>query len=444
MLNSKTKEANMAKRHLMIPGDWESIFGRLQELVLANSGEDDFEEIFKLIVAKLFSEIFNRNDLLFQKKDNPDETLAAINQILIAANDVWKGIIKGQVRSRLTPEHLDVCVEALENHSLLETNLEVLDGAFEYLVTKASKGSKGQYFTPRHVVECCIRILNPGTNEIVVDPACGSGGFLVHVFNHVNNKKVDIKEYCQGNIWGFDFDSRAIQVAKALMLIAGGGNTNLFQLNSLLLQDLNHKLFQEFDDNGIPRMTIEDVMRSRFSKFKGFDIVVTNPPFAGEIREKHLIESYEVCQNNRKIERDVLFLERCISLLKPGGRIAIVLPTNKFGSPSWQYLREWLFRKLRIVAVLGLPRNTFLPHTHQKAGILFGIKRNSIPKGLIREDILFIVSEHAGKNLKGQIISKKNSDLSQPMWVRAKHDMDEAVDKFDEFIRKQNIIWGNE
>lgn len=434
----------MAKRHTMRPGDWESIFGRLQELVLANSGEDDFEEIFKLVVGKLFSEIFAGNVSEFRLYSSTQETARVINNLIARASETWKGVFQGSPHSKLTPEHLEICVEPMQNYSFLETNFEVLDGAFEYLVNKMAKGSKGQYFTPRHVIECCVRIINPSQFDVVVDPACGSGGFLIHTLNHIRrySHNLLINDYCKNNLWGFDFDRRVIQVAKALMLIAGDGSGNLFQLNSLLVPEAYPSLFQVNGNNGIPRITIEDVVRTRLKKFKGFDVVITNPPFAGEIREHHLLDNYEVSRKGRRVERDVLFLERCIRLLKPGGRLAIVLPTNKLGSPAWTYLREWLIRRLRIVALIGLARNTFLPHTHQKAGILFGIKRQHVARKLPSEDILFLINEESGKDSKGQIISQPGTEPWDPIWDRAKHDLSALVDQFKIFIKDSKIVWG--
>ncbi len=147
----------------------------------------------------------------------------------------------------------------MQDYSFLETSFEVIDGAFEYLVNKMAKGSKGQYFTPRHVIECCVRIINPSPSEVVVDPACGSGGFLIHTLNHIRRyyQNTSISDYCRNNLWGFDFDRRVIQVAKALMLIAGDGSVNLFQLNSLLVPEAYPTLFQDNGKNGIPRITIE-------------------------------------------------------------------------------------------------------------------------------------------------------------------------------------------
>jgi len=432
----------MAKRHGMRAGDWESVFGRLQELVMANSGEDPFEEIFKLLVAKLFAEVRAPESSPFTAAE-PPQTADAVNRLLALASQHWRGILDGPPRSGLAPEHLTVCVREIQHLSLVDTSLEVLDGAFEFLVSQVAKGSKGQYFTPRHVIDCCVKIVDPKPHETVLDPACGSGGFLIHTLNHVLNLNpmTQASTYCAERLWGCDFDRRAIQVAKAMMLIAGDGQSNLFRLNSLLTPEANTMLISEPMEEGVPRLTIEDVVRARSRSFKGFDVILTNPPFAGEIKETQILDHYDLARRSRRVERDVLFLERCVRLLRPGGRLGIVLPHNKLGSTSWEYARTWLLRHLRVVAVLGLGRNTFLPHTHQKTSVIFGVKRDRPIRSPEAEDILFLISERDGKDSRGQILSRPGVSAEDPAWLRADHDLGEISDRFHHFVRSTAVQW---
>ena len=432
----------MAKRHRMVTGDWESIVGRLQELVLANSGEDEFQEIFKILVAKLFSEKFPGRGPAFRIEATPVATTQNINHLLARATSRWPGIIDGNACSYLTSEHLTVCVNEIVHHSICDTSLEVLDGFFEFLVSRVSKGSKGQYFTPRQVIDCCVKIMNPLPTESVLDPACGSGGFLIHVLNHNGSRlRIPWKDYCERYLWGCDFDRRAIQIAKALMLVAGDCSTSLHQVNSLLIRN-SLDLFED-TQYGFPRLTVEDLVRSKARRFPGFDVVLTNPPFAGEIRESSLFESYQLARRNRRIERDVLFLERCVQLLRPGGRLGIVLPHNKLAGTGWSYLREWLVKNVRIVAVLGLDRNTFLPHTHQKTSVVFGIKRQKVRRAPEGEPILFMRSERSGKDSSGRLLERKGTRPQQTAWERADHDFESIVQVFGEFIEEHSIEWSS-
>ena len=198
------KITGMAKRHWNRKGDLESMFLRLEELVLANSGEDDFEEVFKLLVAKLWDERSGNEPRFFARKSEA-ETFETVRGLLRETENAWPGILNSDTQPRLRPEHLHVCVDALSQHSLTCKDFHVLDGFFEYLVSRGAKGSKGQYFTPRHVVEFCVQALRPTKDDIVCDPGCGSGGFLLHTLNFVQERErlssAELREYCKSNIW---------------------------------------------------------------------------------------------------------------------------------------------------------------------------------------------------------------------------------------------------
>ena len=427
----------MAKRHVNRIGDLESLFLRLEELVLANSGEDEFEEVFKLVIAKLWDER-GAGPPRFRAMGTETETKAAVAELLRSAAKAWPGVLE-TVEPALTPEHLSVCVEALAKHRIAGQALEVLDGFFEFLVAKGAKGNKGQYFTPRYVIELCVRLLRPRSSETVVDPACGSGGFLIHVLNYVRrNEGINdpelIGQYCRSSLFGFDLDDRAIRVARALMVIAGDGSANLMRLNSLLRPDMAG-LFATGEGSAL---TIEDVCRSRLRKHKGFDLVLTNPPFAGEVRERHILDGYDLSRGRDGVERDVIFLERCLQLLRPGGRMAIVLPHNKVAAHSLAYAREWLLGKARILGVIGLGRNTFLPHTHQKASVLL-LQRNVARRTDYK--VFFAISERDGKNAKGQPTLRDPS--AEHVWERIDHDFDEIVQGFAAFCDAESIALGD-
>jgi len=430
----------VAKRHSSVGGDLERVFLRLEELVLANSGEDEFEEVFKLLVAKLWDE--RSRQQRFGPQQDPEATSRSVSNLLREAERGWPGILGSPSDSCLTPEHLQVCVEALARHRLSDSSFEVMDAFFEFLTSQSAKGAKGQYFTPRHVIEMCVRMLRPAQHETVLDPACGSGGFLVHTLNFVRQHESmspdEIRRYCESRLWGFDIDARAVRVAKALMVLSGDGSANVMRLNSLVKPE-SGGLFALAGDGDAPLLTIEDVCRARLRKHRGFDVILTNPPFAGEVRERGLLESYAVSRGRDRIERDVLFIERCVDLLRPGGRMAIVLPHNKFAASPWMYVREWVIRSARVLGVIGLGRNTFLPHTHQKASVLLLRRREQGERPASNERIFFGISEREGKNSKGQLLLRNGVPATEPAWRRVDHDLDELVSAFDKFQESENF-----
>lgn len=434
---------DMPKRHANHIGSLASLFIRLEELVLANSGEDEFEEVFKLLVAKLWDEHAHAGER-FRVYETEATTFHAISTLLREAEKAWSGILEPLSAPALTPAHLQVCVETIAKHKILDEGLEVMDNFFEFMVSKGAKGSKGQYFTPRHVIEFCVRMLKPTKGEKILDLACGSGGFLFHALDYVRRNESlspgDVQKYCQTNLWGFDMDARAVHIAKALMVLSGDGKANIMRVNSLLTPLINQS-FSPIAENEPSVLTIEDVCRTRFRKHKGFDVIMTNPPFAGEVREKHILENYAVTQGKLRVERDVLFLERCVNLLRPGGRMAIILPHNKFAAESYSPMREWLMQKTRVLGVVGLGRNTFLPHTHQKTSILFAQKREKSTE-LLAEKIFFAISEQDGKNSKGQFVFKPSSSASARLWDKVEHDFADVEINFSRFCRSEKIAVG--
>ncbi len=428
----------MAKRHVHRSGDPASLFGRLEELVLANSVADEFEEVFKLIVAKLRDE---RSDSpgRFRAREEPDQTHAQIAGLLREADRAWPGLLD-DVETALAPSQLQVCVEALADHAISETSLEVMDGLFEHLVARNAKGAKGQFFTPRHVVELCVQMLDPKAGESVLDPACGSGGFLLHATNHVRVRgaaqAADVLHNDESaKLWGFDLHARAAGVAKARSCWAGGRMANIPRLDSLTRPDQGEPVEAP---PATDARTIESASDSEIGRRGGFDIILTNPPFAGDVRSRAVLDRYDLSRGRDRIERDVLFLERCIDLLRPGGRMAIVLPHNKLATKVWAFARRWLLERARVVAVVGLGRNTFLPHTHQKASVLF-VRKNAGPRvAAADEPIFFAISEKDGKDSKGRPVLRTGSDAAAPAWQRLDHDLNDIAGAFDTFRQAQH------
>jgi type I restriction enzyme M protein len=385
--------------------NFKRIIQDLEELVLADSGKDEFNEIFKLIFAKIWDEkeaLENRKDkhVDFGKALDPDITYDRINALFKSACEEWPGIFKAGEDIELAKRHLQVCVGPIEGVRLMGSNLRIMDDAFEYLLPTEAKKKKGQFFTPRHVVEMCVRMLNPTRKEYVMDPSCGSGGFLLHAMDWcypaTDNEQRELRKhkYAGKYLWGIDFEQRAAKTSRALMLIAGDGHTNIFGPDVSSLdpktwyetasgQALMYGLRQaKLTATPIPEnetLKDDDKAWEYFDELK-FDVILANPPFAGEMKDRKMLVHYELAKpalkragddKQPKEERDVLFIERILKMLKPGGRAAIVLPQGKFNNSSLAFIREWILKKARLLAVVGLHPNTFKPHTGTKTSVLF-------------------------------------------------------------------------
>ncbi|MCB9746131.1 MAG: N-6 DNA methylase [Alphaproteobacteria bacterium] len=395
----------MSRRHGLKEGDWPSVVGRLEELVRAGSGADPFEAILRLVLARLADEraVAEGRAPRFTSAQAPAALQAQLDALLTEATQRWSLPPQGPIDLR--DEHLAVCVEAIEGLSLAAGEVEILDAVFEVLVSRAAKGAKGQFFTPRHVVEACVRLVDPKPGERVLDPSCGSGGFLLRAFAHQRAQSPATRG--QG-LWGVDLDARAVRVARCLLQVSGAAEAQVHRGDSL---------FRDPDQ------------LAQIAGLGAFDVVLTNPPFAGEVREPALLAGYALAQRRKRVERDLLFLERVVGLLRPGGRLAIVLPHDKLAAKRWGYAREWLLRHLRVVAVLGLARESFQPHTSQKTCVLLGVRRaRPLAAPPPDERIRFVVSERAGKDSRGEPILREGAPPEARAWERLDHDLGEAVE----------------
>lgn len=403
----------------------------MENLVLANAGVDAFEEVFKLIYAKLYDEAQaaqggrKKRYLQFRVGGaTTSEFKKKINELFDKAKDKWPGVFLDGERIDLTPEHLVTCGSYLENVKLFNSNLQVIDEAFEYLSVEVGKGKKGQYFTPRHVIDMAVKMLNIAIDEYLIDTAAGSCGFTVHSIFHVwgneftaNGPSKWQADYANSMVYAIDFDPRSIKIAKALNLIAGDGKTNVYRANTLDPRSWSDEIkvglrdrLQRFPDD--PQ---KDRWNREHYRYFDFDVLMTNPPFAGDIKDSRILQQYDLAKKangkwQNKVGRDVLFIQRNLEFLKPGGRMAIVLPQGRMNNVSDGYIREFIHQHARLLASVSLHINTFKPHTNTKTSILFVQKWNDDPNATPRlrcpkvgeYPVFFAVSQRSGKDKTGE------------------------------------------
>ena len=383
----------------------QSLILDMEDEVLANAGVDVFEEVFKLIFIKLYDEIQSSRDsarpLRFRNSNTPAQLSRSIHDLYDAARNAFPGVFEDD-RINLSPEHLQVCVGSMETWKLFNANLDVIDNAFEYLVGKSSKGEKGQFFTPRWVVDMCVKMLDPQEHETMIDTACGSSGFAIHTIFHVwrnimqslgrpesdvltaVNKPEQCERYVRDNVFGIDFDEKCVRVSRCLNLIAGDGQSNILHLNTLdWARWGEHTIQPEWTDIysvGWSRLRRVRNNPDEYDRFN-FDVLFTNPPFAGRVAQGDVLSRYHVASQangriRREMARDALFIERNIDFLRPGGRMAMVLPLGRFNNNTSKPLRDYIMESCRVLAVVSLDNNTFQPHTGTKTGVLFVQKWN--------------------------------------------------------------------
>ena len=461
-----------------------NLIKEMEDEVLASAGVDSFEEIFKLIFAKLYDELVCANDktayLQFRNSGDTDfELKEKIQGLFDDAKNKWEGVFPEESKILLSPSHLSVCVSTLQDIKLFNNNLDVVDDAFEYLMSKAQKGEKGQYFTPRYVIDMCVKMMNPTVNDKIIDTACGSSGFTVHSIFKVwkeirlskglepgedftaSERTTDERDFVRKNVFAIDFDEKTVRVARTLNLIAGDGQTNVLHLNTLDYSRWNEVTKQEdwndtYNEGFKKLKKLQPKGSNDFSKFS-FDLVMANPPFAGDIKEQTILSHYELAKNDKgkwqkKVGRDILFIERNLNFLKPGGRMAVVLPQGRFNNASDKYIRDFIAERCRILAVVGLHGNVFKPHTGTKTSVLFVQKWDDelCPK---KEDypIFFATMQKPSKDNSGDKIYVKDEHgeikLDSHSHFIVDHDLynhdnmtqDGIAEAFIEFAKKEGL-----
>ncbi|MGC9352577.1 MAG: type I restriction enzyme HsdR N-terminal domain-containing protein, partial [Mariniphaga sp.] len=351
----------------------------MEDEVLANAGVDVFEELFKLIFTKLYDEMESgRNKKRYLEfrnyGDTETELKEKIQRLFDEAKQKWEGVFSDDAKITLTTSHLSVCVSSLQDVKLFNSNLDVVDDAFEYLINKSSKGDKGQYFTPRYVIDMCVKMLNPQEHETMIDTAAGSCGFPVHTMFYVwknilkelglpeshlftlEQKPSRCTDYVNNKVFAIDFDEKSVRVARTLNLIAGDGQTNVLHLNTLDWERWDEKTNDEgwIDVYNEGWKKLRKLRKNRNSNHDfEFDILMANPPFAGDIKESRILAKYDLGKKpngkyQSKVGRDILFIERNLDFLKPGGRMAIVLPQGRFNNSSDKHIREFIAEHCRI------------------------------------------------------------------------------------------------
>jgi len=461
--------------------DMRALIERLEHDALANAGVNAFDELFKLFFAKLHDEFRPKrksNDVVEFRvpTSSPDVIYNRFSDLFQSAKKRphWEQIFDEGEVLKLKGDALKLCCAALEPYSLAHTDLDAVDAAFEYLINPEQKGQKGQYFTPRPVVKMSVKMLNPQDGEKMIDPACGSCGFLIHTIRHIQklyNWTTDrLYRYANENLYAVDFDDRLKKVAKTMMIIAGDGKANVVGCSSLDVREWQ---------NSEARTKIGEF--SKDTRDGNFDLVLTNPPFAGKIANKAQLAAYDLYElaatgaladndeedtdnepgdeaeklKKRKkvggMKRDILFIERCLDLLKPGGRTAIVLPQGNLNNLGTRALRSYISDRARLLAIVGLHVNTFKPFTGTKTSVLFLQKWGGEAGEAVENYPVFMAtSQRSGKNNSGEYIVKyddKGNKIDEggvPVIESGRpaaidHDLDEIAEAFLSWGREQRF-----
>lgn len=358
------------------------------------------QNIIRLLFCKIYDERISEGAAEFANR--PDENVnhlkVRINNLFNKVKEKYFDVFDSDEEIEIRPEELSFVVAKLERYSILQADRDVIGDAFEELIGTAFRGGEGQFFTPRNVVAMMVNALSPQAGDRIIDPACGSGGFLAYILRYYHSRNER-----NFHLVGIDKDKFLSTIAKAYLSLIGDDWYHVYCDNSLESPDLW-------------KTDVKDNI-----KCGEFDIVLTNPPFGAKIPVigKRLLSQYQLgnrWQKQNKIRwyktrylldkqaPQVLFIERCLQLLREGGKLGIVLPDGIFGNPSDRYIWEYIASVASVIGVISLPQETFQPSTHTKTSVLF------LEKTTNSHNTLFMaIANSVGHNKNGKPIYKTDS-----------------------------------
>ena len=434
-------------------------FRRCHNYIAANQGlqkPEAFWELLKLIFCKIEDE---RSDSLhfyattqeWQTLNGQMKVRERIGKIFKEVRSAYSTIFEPNEEIELEARVLAYIVAQLQTYSLLESEVDVKGKAYEEIVGSNLRGDRGEFFTPRNVCRMAIEMLDPGPKDLVLDPACGTGGFLIIAMNHVRRKMRIAEEdrwgrpdrptanqltelvrkegaYLRSLIVGIDFNPQLVKAAKMNMVMNNDGSGGLYQGNSLAR----------------PGTWVEE-LRKRDLMGK-VDVLFTNPPFGTKlpVMEPSVLEQYDLghvwdydassdiwaIREPRVLTKsqppEILFVERCVQFLKPGsGRMAIVLPDSILGAPGLGHVREWILQQTRILASIDMHPDTFQPHNSTQTSVLILQRKTTDQIALEKAaktkndyNVFLALGNHVGHDKRGNRTFVRDAEGNEVMAPR--------------------------
>ena len=361
--------------------------------------------------------------------------------------DTYKDVFDGTEKIDLNDHALAFVAGELSRYSLLSTDTDAKGLAYEAITSTTLKRERGQFFTPRNVVRMMVEMVDPQPGKRVLDPACGSGGFLVMALAHQRRRlleehgippdhavpselrKLDrpLQKYARECLFGIDIDSDLRKAARMNMVMNNDGHGNIFAFNSL--------------DYGIGGQKAPEMAQfeARGGAHSVFDYVFTNPPFGSKIpvTNQTVLAEFDLGHNwtrrsgswqpgavQRRVPPEILFIESCWKFLVPGtGVMAIVMPNGILGNPGEQMegVRWWMLRNMELLASIDLPAETFLPQVSVQASCVFLRRRDPTElrlvgsEGPVQRPVFMAIAEDVGHGRRGETRYLRKPDGSEDL-----------------------------
>lgn len=455
------RKAEAPTRELLRAATGENLrfaFRRCHNYIAGSTGlqkSDAFWELLKLIFCKIEDERSSGEKLDFYVTQAERTSMDLQGRVKARLDRIFRDhvlakyptIFKSNDRLEMSGAALAYVVSEMQQYSLLDSSVDVKGVAYEEVVGSNLRGDRGEFFTPRNACRMAVEMIDPRPSEIVLDPACGTGGFLVTAMNHVlaaidekHRQRWSAKgatpeqqaewfrerhEYLSQRIYGFDLNPSLVRAAKMNMVMNNDGSGNLHQCNSL-----EH-----------PHRWPESASKSLLGKV---DVIFANPPFGTEITidDPRILSQYDVgavwdTTDGQFVKREtrdgkavlqssqppeILFVERCLQFLRPGGRMAIVLPNGLLNNAGLAYFRKVILNKAQILAVVDMHRDLFQPKNDTQTSVVLLRKWSEGESSESHGDypIFMAVADRVGHDKRGKTVFKRAPDGSLLLhdWVR--------------------------
>ncbi len=310
---------------------------------------------FQTYGASNASEVASNIRVLYEESRNAD---IEVYSKRIPGYERSRGVFKTQIR--LSDSALYRVVERIQEFSLIDSKADIKGRAFQKVLAPAIRAGMGQYFTPDPIVELAVGVIKPKANELILDPFCGSGHFLTKTLQHVMEHQGstitqhDLHEFKFFHLHGIEKSDRMVRIAMTDMLLNDDGHTNIRNQDALLSFDNYPDITALRNDPEKDTQTLDPAV---------FDVVLTNPPFGSIMRQEtmEMLGRFDLGYKKKSLPLEVLGLERSIQFLKPGGRMAIVLPEHMMKGKSAAFVRKWLYGVAHIKAIFFFPEEAFTP-----------------------------------------------------------------------------------
>ena len=372
--------------------------------------EEQLDQLCNIILLKLNNDklglIDSEKDLFFRPYGSNDETSKQIRREFHRFQSLFPDIFVKNADKEILfdDETISECVDSLYSLNLIDVGPEAVSIAFQVLRKAALKQEEGQYFTPKPVIEAAIRFMAVSLEDIIIDPACGTGGFLIQnlisMKERYPEKNKEISKWAQLHLFGIDKDAIGIKLTKAVMQILDDGSTNCVRGDSVLKHTWQdqypHLISNNFSDN-------------RFTK------VFTNPPFGAPLKitysnaKKSKLSIVEYSPADKEIELGLAMFNRCYDFLELHGKMCIVLPETYFFSPSYKYVRNWIYGRLKPIGVINVPMEAFQGYCRAKTNLYIFEKISSKSDYSPNDRVFFINPKTCGIYKNGDEKYKVNA-----------------------------------